>query len=159
MQFVGVKVWPQPHEQFEGQNIASFDFNEVEIGEISETYLLTNEDDPLFYGVMLHIVIENKRGKIAPYDINVRVVGHFKIKKSIAKEERADLVTVNGCSMLYGAIREQVMTLSARSVHGMLILPTVSFQDKVKKDKNISQDSELAKPRKATRIVKKKISE
>lgn len=86
MQFVGVKVWPQPHEQFEGQNIASFDFNEVEIGEISETYLLTNEDDPLFYGVMLHIVIENKRGKIAPYDINVRVVGHFKIKRVLQKK-------------------------------------------------------------------------
>lgn len=156
--FVGIKVWPKPIEQFKEQNIATFDFNEVEIGETSETFLLNNQDDSLFYGVMLHIAIENKRGKISPYDIDVRVVGHFKISKNIPKEKRENLVTVNGCSMLYSAIREQVMTLSSRSVHGMLILPTVNFQDKIKEDKNIPKDNEFNKPEKATKATRKTAS-
>lgn len=134
MTFVGVKVWPQPHELFNSQSVASFDFNDVEIGEISKTYILTEEDDPLTYGVTLRIAIENKKGKVAPYDIDVVVVGHFKIRKSIAKENRENIITVNGCSMLYSAVREQVMMITSRSVHGKLILPTVSFQDKINKN-------------------------
>lgn len=151
MQYVGVKVWPQPYEQFDGQNIASFDFNGVEIGEISETYALTEEDEPLSYGVMLRIVIENKGGKIAPYDIDVCVIGHFKINKKVPKEKRENLVTVNGCSMLYGAIREQVMTLSARSVHGMLILPTANFQDKIKENTELPQNNKSTRTKRTTK--------
>lgn len=157
--FVGVKVWPQSHENFNSQGVALFDFNDVEIGEISETYRLTEEEDPLTYGVMLRIAIENKRGKIAPYDIDICVVGHFKIRKSIAKENRENIITVNGCSMLYSVVREQVMMITSRSVHGKLILPTVNFQDKINKNEanlqeNISGKSDKPKPKKPTKILK-----
>lgn len=155
MHFLGIKVWPRPSEELEEQDIASFDFNGVEIGEIADTQLLNVKDDPLVYGVILRIVIENKGGKIAPYDIDVCVYGHFKISKNVPKEKRENLVAVNGCSMLYGAIREQVMTLSARSIHGMLMLPTASFKDKIKENADIPQNN---KSTRSTRSPKKKTS-
>lgn len=100
--FVGVKVWPQPHDQFREQEISSFDFNDVVIGERNETYVLDNEDDPSSYGVMLRISIENKEGKIAPYDIDVCVTGHFKIsKKNSERTERK----FNYCKWMFYALR------------------------------------------------------
>jgi len=140
MQYLGIKVRPQPLENFKGQNITPFDFNDVEIGECSETNALTNDEIPRTYVVMLRIVIENKTGKIAPYDIDVGVVGRFKINKEIPEEMRENLITVNGCSMLYSSIREQVMTLTARSVNGMLMLPTVNFQYKIENKKELKQN-------------------
>lgn len=154
IRYVGVKVWPQPFEQLDGQNIASFDFNGVEIGELSETYALTEENEPLSYGVMLRVAIENKGGKIAPYDIDVCVIGHFEISERVPKEKRKNLVTVNGCSMLYGAIREQVMILSARSVHGMLILPTTNFQDKIEENTELPQNDKSIRAKRTTKKKK-----
>ncbi|HBZ30105.1 MAG TPA: hypothetical protein DEO56_05845 [Nitrosomonas nitrosa] len=131
--FVGIKVWPHDPDRPTAQDATSFDFNGVEIQEGSETHILNNDEDQSFYRVILRVSIANRVGKIAPYDVDVCVYGDFHINKNVPIEEREDLITVNGCSMLYGAIREQVMTLSARSIHGMLILPTVHFRDKIKK--------------------------
>ena len=38
-----------------------------------------------------------------------------------------ELVNVTGASMLYGACREMLANLTARSTHGMSTLPSVSF--------------------------------
>ena len=135
MVYLGIKVWPQLLEETDGQvTAASFDFNGVMIGERIEVQILGEEDNPMFYGVKLRISVENKEGKIAPYDLDVEVAGVFEIiNKKIKKEEREEMVTVNGCAVLYSAIRDQIMTLTARSVRGALILPTVNFQDKVEK--------------------------
>nr|WP_281719944.1 protein-export chaperone SecB [Nitrosomonas nitrosa] len=154
--FVGVKIWPQPHDNFKEQEDAPFDFNNVEIGEKSEIYVLDNKSDPSSYGVMLRIVIENKSGKIAPYDIDVCVTGHFKISKKVPKEQRENLITVNGCSMLYGAIREQVMTITSRSIHGTLVLPTVNFQDKITENSDTLQDNKSTESARKARVRKSK---
>lgn len=154
MRYLGVKVWPQPQKYFDDQNIESFDFNGVEIGEFSETIALTEDDTPLSYGVTLRIVIANKNGKTAPYDIDVRIIGRFTINKEVPEEMRDNLISVNGCSMLYSSIREQVMAITARSVHGMLILPTVNFQDKIKENKESQQNNKAIRTKK--RSAKKK---
>lgn len=145
MRFAGVKVTPQPNDKVDDRDIEAFDFEGVEIGEASHTFLL-NEDDPYLYGVILKLSIDNAEGKIAPYDIEVCAVGHFRINKNVPLEKRYNLISVNGCSMLYGAIREQVINITARSVHGMLVLPTASFKDKIKEeDKQSVEEKELTK--------------
>jgi hypothetical protein len=40
---------------------------------------------------------------------------------------REELIRVTGASMLYGACREMLANLTARSTHGMSTLPSVSF--------------------------------
>lgn len=156
MHFIGIKVWPRDHIESNGQG-TMFDFDGVEIREITNTQQLPVDKDGLaVYRVLLRIAIENAGGKIAPYDIDVGVFGIFEISKDIPDEERKNLVTVNGCSMLYGAIREHIMTLSARSIHGILILPTVNFQDKIKRiDSNLKENKSAKsnKPNKRTKNI------
>lgn len=131
MRYLGIKVWPHQTDKDEEQDAESFNFNGVLIGEKISIYPLLEGDENSPYVVMLNVLIENNEGKTAPYDINVCVAGHFKVHKNVAKERIENLITVNGCSILYSAIRELVMTLTARSVNGMLTLPTVNFLDKI----------------------------
>jgi preprotein translocase subunit SecB len=44
-------------------------------------------------------------------------------------EERRVRALVNGASLLYGAVREMVSTITSRSAHGPLLLPSLNFQD------------------------------
>lgn len=156
MRFAGVKVNPQPNDKVGNKDIETFDFEGVEIGEASNTFLI-DEDDPYLYGVILKFTIDNTAGTIAPYDIEVCVLGHFRINESVPLAERHNLISVNGCSILYGAIREQVMNITARSVHGMLVLPTASFKDKIKKEdkQNVEKKESITKRKKILPKTKK----
>lgn len=114
-------------------NQTGFDFNDVMIGESIEVNLLDNPNDPSSFAIHLVIEINNQEGKKAPYDLKIGVVGLFDVNKSAVKaEDRAELVEVNGCAMLYGAIRDLVLHLTSRSIHGALMLPTVNFLDRRK---------------------------
>lgn len=83
------------------------------------------------------------------------MVGHFRINKDVPLEKRYNLISVNGCSMLYGAIREQVMNITARSVHGMLVLPTASFKDKIKEEEKQSVEQKEPATRSKKRVLPK----
>jgi len=141
MVYLGIKVWPQPLDGTEEPTTTPFDFNGVVIGERIETQTFGDEADPLLYGVKLRIAIENAEGKIAPYTLDIEVAGYFEVSNKIQKENREEMVIVNGCAVLYSAIRDQVMTLSARSSQGTLILPTVNFLDRVKKKTEVPEGS------------------
>jgi preprotein translocase subunit SecB len=47
-------------------------------------------------------------------------------------EERRVLALVNGASLLYGTVREMVSSITSRSAHGPLLLPSLNFQDLAK---------------------------
>jgi len=83
------------------------------------------------YVLSVGIAIAGGEGKPAPYNIDVKCVGYFNILTSAFPDEirRQDVVIVNGASMLYGAIREMVATVTARSWMGELLLPAMSFVD------------------------------
>lgn len=156
--YLGIKMCPQPADKIGDQDVESFDFNGVSIGErISITPLADNGEqlpensESLFYLVTLRISIENKEGKIAPYDIDINLAGRFKISHTVQKEKQKDMVLVNGCSILYSTIRELVVTLSARSVYGILTLPTVNFQDHIQKNTGPPQDSQPTKKKKTVK--------
>jgi preprotein translocase subunit SecB len=55
----------------------------------------------------------------------VEAEGVFKVSEDFPEEKVSDLVNMNGGAILYGAIREIVMTLSSRSRYGPLELPTI----------------------------------
>jgi preprotein translocase subunit SecB len=62
-----------------------------------------------------------------PYHGYAEVVGFFEILDGWPEEKREELIVVNGASLLYGAIREMILIMSARSSHGELQLPTLRF--------------------------------
>jgi len=129
MWYLGIKVWPR-NDVPAGTDDVLFDFNDVMIGESVELIEIPPDSaKDNIYGLKLCIRIDNKEGKLAPYDIDVEAAGIFEISSNVKKEEREDFLTVNGCAVLYSAIRDQVLTLTARSANGQLMLPTVHFLD------------------------------
>ncbi|TAN52538.1 MAG: hypothetical protein EPN21_03780 [Methylococcaceae bacterium] len=82
--------------------------------------------------VKLRIMIANEQGKKAPYDVEIEAVGLFEINKAVKKEFCLEMAEINGAAILYGAIRDQVLSLTSRCIHGPLMLPTVNFLDRRK---------------------------
>lgn len=146
LRYTTVKIIPQLLEEFDNQDFETFDFEGVEIGEDSQIFPLDENNSTLF-GVMFKFIIENTGGKICPYDIEFSAIGHFKVSKKIPENKRKEFVIVNGCSIIYGAIREQVMTITARSIHGILILPVAHFLDKLEQSQ---ENEETLDPKKST---------
>ena len=64
------------------------------------------------------------------YSGQVIAVGEFVVNEGVPPETAQKLGVVNGASILYGAIREMVTNITARSLLGVpLILATMSFTE------------------------------
>jgi preprotein translocase subunit SecB len=75
-----------------------------------------------------------EEGQNFPYTFKVSLIGFFASRDgfpSPADEEQ--FVRVNGSSMLYGAARELVRSLTSRGPWGELFIPSISFYDKTSK--------------------------
>jgi preprotein translocase subunit SecB len=88
-----------------------------------------DENDPRSFVVVLAIAIDPAEGKPAPYRLDIAALGLVEISDEVEPEKRRDLALVNGASLVYGAVRELVTTLTARSIAGSLVLPTADFRD------------------------------
>ncbi len=127
--YLAIKVVARPNTPEDVEGIP-FDFNGVNISEGVELSVLDeNKTDPKLFAVKLRIVIENKEGKLAPYDVDIEAAGIFSVIPAMPLAERDEFVVVNGCSVIYSAIRDQLLTLTSRSARGALVLPTVTFLD------------------------------
>lgn len=94
--------------------------------------LLAEESKYSDYGVSLALKVGPKSDELAPYEVHVTVKGLVRmhlVQADGQAEERRVRALVNGVSLLYGAVRDQVMTITSRSVHGPFLLPSVSFAD------------------------------
>lgn len=66
------------------------------------------------------------------YSGQIKFAGLFVVNDAdLVEEKHLKLVAVNCPSILYSAARETIATLTARSVHGILMLPSVSFIDQM----------------------------
>lgn len=63
----------------------------------------------------------------SPYTAKLTIEGEFEVLEGYTVGAADELVNVTGASMLYGACREMLANLTARSTHGMSTLPSVSF--------------------------------
>ncbi len=78
----------------------------------------------------------------SPYTGKIIVQGHFLVNEEFKKDHEDKenfheaLVRVTGSSMLYGAAREMLANFTARSTHGTLSLPSISFQENKEKVTN-----------------------
>ena len=63
----------------------------------------------------------------APYHGSAEIVGIFTVDPAWSANKSEELARVNGASLLYGAVRETVLTLTSRATHGEFLLPTLSF--------------------------------
>lgn len=115
------------HFAFDGVLIATnVGFTPMEQGDTQEkNFLLT-----------LQVVIDNKvpddgsATKPSPYLVDVEAGAIVRVANGAEVHgDVEDLALVNGTSLLWSAIREQVCNLTARMSAGLATLPTVHFQD------------------------------
>ena len=133
-QLLFTKVAIEPYNFSDDQQIwaPTFDFKGVSI----KTDLMTamkdgEEDNPQNFLVSVRIAIPNDSdtdGKIAPYTIEVEAQALIELEPVFGIEERHSIVSVNGSTVVIGAIRELVTQLTARSVYGPMTLPTLRLQ-------------------------------
>lgn len=120
---------PNPLEAvftFDGVSIHT----EVGIGEA-----VPQDNGQLFF-LELKVVIDNLtqpeavNQKYSPYTIDIAAQGVVLVPKGAEKlGPPEDLAVVNGTGLLWSAIREQVLSLTARMRAGPVMLPTVHFHD------------------------------
>lgn len=84
----------------------------------------------------LQVVVNNgaadggSASKPSPYLVNVEAGAIIRVARGAETlGDIEDIVVVNGTSLLWSAIREQVCNLTARMPLGLATLPTVHFQD------------------------------
>lgn len=63
-----------------------------------------------------------------PYRFATQIEGIFTIDHDGDIEERKRMVVINGGSMLFGIVREQILALSLRHKNGPLLLPALDFR-------------------------------
>jgi hypothetical protein len=147
--YTKVSVTPRAAETEASGQAVGFAFDGVGIrAKVGMARKGGQEKDPRDFLVNLEIEIDNKEGKAAPYDIGVGVVGVFDVLPSLPKEKREDLVAVNGASILYGIIREVVLSLTSRFAGGALTLPGMNFEDDAPSRHPVQSTSPAAATRK-----------
>jgi preprotein translocase subunit SecB len=96
------------------------------------------DDGSLEGKLLLEVLIEPiEPEKAIAYTGSVAVQGRFRLHASFPKEKRNLLMEVTAPSILYGSAREMLMNLTARGPHGILTLPSISFQ-KILKDSKVT---------------------
>lgn len=119
---VSIKAPPdvEPFEDWNGVNFAS----KVDFG-----WADGQGEDPRAYVIRLHLQIKNETGRLTPYNVDVEAIGYFDLLGDVPLADREDIGKVNGASLLYGVLREVVLSLTIRSPWGPLVLPSVNFID------------------------------
>ena len=113
-----------------------FDFEGVNL--LVENTVGQQESNTTDFLVALRVAVLNEADAVkkAPYAFDIAVQGVFKLAEDFACDDRRDLVRVNGSAMLYGAIRDILQQITARSMLGTLLLPTLHFLPESAESKN-----------------------
>lgn len=118
---------------FDGVSIQS----EVGLGEADP-----NHERGTVYFMELRVIVDNvpnadpSNQKFSPYTIDIATEGVILIPKGAEKlADPEDLAAVNGASLLWSAVREQVLAITSRMRAGPVVLPTVHFHDLKKQGK------------------------
>ena len=75
--------------------------------------------------VWLKVAIGPKMPEPANFSAEVEFEGLFDVRPDFPEDKVNDLVRMNGGAILYGAARELLLNLTARSNHGPFELPTI----------------------------------
>lgn len=99
---------------------------DAEVTEPQVRVAMTPSDEPNSFNMSVTVSI----GINCPsdrYDIEVLAVGHFDCNEG-DNQDAIRTIAISGPNILYGAIRDQVMSLTNRSAWGEYILPAATFE-------------------------------
>ena len=84
------------------------------------------EDEDRF---QLRLIIERDASELPPgaYQVEIEIYGFFSVSDDRVQKDKESMVRITGASILYGAAREHLLTVTGRGPWPALMLPTVSF--------------------------------
>ncbi|RYD30993.1 MAG: hypothetical protein EOP86_18865 [Verrucomicrobiaceae bacterium] len=86
-----------------------------------------HKTNPREWRVDLKVTFEPTRTRNLAYRGAAEIIGYFDVLEDWPEDECEALIAVNGTSLLYGAVREMILTMSARCSHGEFALPVLRF--------------------------------
>ncbi len=107
-------------------------------------------EDPNRWAVMLDVTLQQVEGEAPPpYTGHIKLLGFYQVHEGY-KGDSDRLIRITGASMLYGAAREMISYITARSPNGMLTLPSVSFYEEAQKEKTVKRTAKKKAAKKKT---------
>lgn len=97
--------------------------------ECAVTFTTLQEQEGVFVGVVRLRLNTKSTMTFQHYRFDMVMSGAFVIKGTVPTEKRQNLLIINGAAVLFGICREWLRATSARCRPGVVVLPTVSFQD------------------------------
>lgn len=89
-----------------------------------------NESKPNQWQIKMRITFKGTDNKPAPYEGHIDVMGIFTVVAAeMPEDQKLKLVAITCPSILYATAREVIANLTARSMNGLFLLPSVSFAD------------------------------
>lgn len=153
--FEGVSVLPVDGYVAETQFAPGMVFFPGKLAISADTGLVLLEEQPSYsdFGVKLTLRVRPKTEAAAPYTVEISARGMVRMhltQEQGQAEERQARALVNGVSLLYGVVREMVSNITSRSVHGPMLLPSLSFADLSTRQPAQTATAEPAPPEKAS---------
>ncbi len=131
-QLLFTKVLVEPYSFGEDAEIwaPGYDFSNVNVQTSTTVGLKEGEkEDPRNYLITVRVSILNEKDKPAPYTVDVEAQAWIELQPVFDIEKRESIMAVNGPTVVIGAIRELITQISARSLYGSMILPTLRFHN------------------------------
>lgn len=94
-----------------------------------------------FWRILLKIAQNVGKDKNTPYNFSIAMLGHFSVHPGFPKDKIEQLVSVNGCSMLYSTAREILRSAMGHGPYRPLILPTVTFLESEGPERAVPKES------------------
>jgi preprotein translocase subunit SecB len=118
----------KPYEDAEPVPVGQYaDFHQVAFySEVQHLEIKEEGAEGLKHGLALKLSVDRGESKKFPYALVLEAVGVFDAS-SLPVDRQVPMVLVNGASILYGALREVLLMLTQRCMHGPVMLPSVHF--------------------------------
>jgi len=104
--------------------------------------VVQDAEEPTHWRVKLGVRIANKEEEqSAPYLGEITIAGHFQLAEDFPTEKAEQMVYLNSGALLYGAIRELILSLTSQSIHGELILPAIDARSFLPKSEEKKEET------------------
>ena len=111
-----------------------------------------SNEDPRRWMVDLTVELGNRDDQEpAAYNGSITARGWFEVAKAYPEDRQKALIEVTAVSILYGACREMLANITARSTHGIISIPSVSFAPTPRVDEESATPKRPAMKRAAKR--------
>lgn len=107
-----------------------------------------HKDDPKksFITLDISVLPDAEDESSFPYKLSLSIMGFFEVEESFFEKDQGKIADINGSSILYGAAREFILSITARGRFGSFTLPTTTFiprKDISKKELEPQSDEKL----------------